>query len=187
LSDPRDPSGYSADDLISMGFITTPRLAALVENTRKAADIDVTRFDAIVVAGGEGPMFTFEQASGLQRKVAEFYEAGKATCARCHGVAILRYATTSSGDPLVRGKPVTGFANVEEDIADNAVWSLNLLSRDKQVMPWRVEDEMNRLGANYVQGGMWRGFAVRDGNLITGQQNFSGTETAELVVRALGE
>jgi putative intracellular protease/amidase len=54
-------------------------------------------------------------------------------------------------------------------------------------MPWRIEDEMKRLGANYVQGGMWRGFAVRDGNLITGQQNFSRTETAELVIRALGE
>jgi hypothetical protein len=52
---------------------------------------------------------------------------------------------------------VTGSANVEEDFADNAVWSMNLLSRDKQVMPWRIEDEMKRLGANYVQGGMWRG------------------------------
>jgi putative intracellular protease/amidase len=187
ISDPRDQTGYSADDLISMGFIATPRLVALVESTRKASDIDLKRFDAIVVAGGQGPMFTFEQAVGLQTKVAEFYEAGKLTCALCHGVAILRYARLSSGDPIVKGKTVTGFANVEEDFADNAVWSMNLLSRDKHVMPWRIEDEMKRLGANYVQGGMWRGFAVRDGNLITGQQNFSGTETAELVVRALGE
>jgi putative intracellular protease/amidase len=182
LSDPRDPSGYSADDLISMGYIATPKLMALVENTRKATDIDVPRFNAIVVAGGQGPMFTFEQAAGLQKKVAEFYEAGKITSALCHGVAILRYATVSSGDPIVRGKTVTGFANVEEDFSDNAA-----LSRDKHVMPWRIEDEMKRLGANYVQGGMWRGFAVRDGNLITGQQNFSRTETAELVIRALGE
>jgi putative intracellular protease/amidase len=187
LSDPRDPSGYSANDLISMGFIATPKLAALVETTRKAEDIDVKRFDAIVVAGGQGPMFTFEHALGLQKKVADFYEAGKITCALCHGVAILRYARLGSGDPLVKGKTVTGFANVEEDFADNAVWSMNLLPRDKHVMPWRIEDEMKRLGANYVQAGMWRGFAVRDGNLITGQQNFSGTETAELIVRALGE
>src|SRR3954453_12066604 len=35
MSDPRDPSGYSASDLITMGFIATPKLAALVENTRK--------------------------------------------------------------------------------------------------------------------------------------------------------
>ena len=61
-----------------------------------------------------------------------------------------------------------------------------LLSRDKHVMPWRIEDEMKKLGANYVQAGAWRGFAVRDGNLITGQQNFSGAETAELLVQTLG-
>jgi putative intracellular protease/amidase len=187
MSDPRDPSGYSAGDLISMGFIATPKLAALIESTKTAAEIDPKRFDAIVVAGGQGPMFSFEGALGLQKKFVEFYEAGKVACALCHGVAILRFARLSSGDPLVKGKTVTGFANVEEDFADNAVWSMNLLPRDKHVMPWRIEDEMKRLGANYVQGGLWRGFAVRDGNLITGQQNFSGSETAELVVRALGE
>jgi putative intracellular protease/amidase len=53
-------------------------------------------------------------------------------------------------------------------------------------MPWRIEDEMKRIGANYVQAGMWRGFAIRGGNLITGQQNFSGTETANLLVETLG-
>jgi putative intracellular protease/amidase len=53
-------------------------------------------------------------------------------------------------------------------------------------MPWRIEDELKRLGANYVQAGMWRGFAVRDGNLITGQQNFSGEDTARLVLETLG-
>jgi putative intracellular protease/amidase len=99
----------------------------------------------------------------------------------------LRYAKLSNGDYLVRGKTVTGFANVEEDFADNAVWSMNLLSRDKHVMPWRIEDELKALGANYIQAGLWRGFAVRDGALITGQQNFSGAETAQAIIAALGE
>jgi putative intracellular protease/amidase len=45
---------------------------------------------------------------------------------------------------------------------------------------------MKRIGANYVQAGMWKGFAIRDGNLITGQQNFSGSETAELIIETLG-
>jgi len=187
MSDPRDPSGYSSSDLISMGFLSTPALAALIQNTRKASDIDVKKFDAILVAGGQGPMFTFDKAVALQKQFAEFYEAGKIACAMCHGVAILRYAKLSNGEYLAKGKTVTGFANVEEDYADNAVWSMNLLSRDKHVMPWRVEGEMKKIGANYVQLGLWRGFAVRDGNLVTGQQNFSGTETAEAVVHALGE
>ena len=64
---------------------------------------------------------------------------------------------------------------------------MNLLPLDKHVMPWRIEDEMKRLGANDIQGGLRRGFAVRDGDLISGQQNFSGSETAATVIRALGE
>ena len=187
MSDPRDPSGYSAGDLISMGFIATAKLAALIENTKKVSEIELAKFDAILVAGGQGPMFTFERAHDLHRKFVEFYEAGKIACALCHGVAVLRYARLSNGEYLAKGKTVTGFANVEEDFADNAVWSMSLLPKDKHVMPWRIEDELKNLGANYIQAGLWRGFAVRDGNLITGQQNFSPLETADTLVRALGE
>jgi putative intracellular protease/amidase len=186
MSDPKDPSGYSETDLISAGFISMPRTAALVEKTKKVSEIALDSFDAIVVAGGQAPMFTFEGAHDLQKKFVEFYEAGKIACALCHGCAILRYAKLSNGQPLVKGKTVTGFANVEEDYADNAVWELNLLSRDKHIMPWRIEDELKRLGANYVQAGMWREFAIRDGNLITGQQNFSGEATARLLLETLG-
>jgi putative intracellular protease/amidase len=187
MSDPRDPSGYSSSDLISMGFIATPKLAALIENTPKVSEINASKFDAIVVAGGQAPMFTFEKATELHKKFVEFYEHGKIACALCHGVAILRYAKLSDGEYLAKGKTVTGFANVEEDFADNAVWGMNLLPRDKHVMPWRIEDELKKLGGNYIQAGLWRAFAVRDGNLITGQQNFSGSETAAKVIEALGE
>ena len=186
LSDPRHSSGYSSSDLISMGFLSTPKLAALIETTGKVSQIDKNRFDAIVVAGGQSPMFTFEHATDLHRKFVEFYEAGKIACALCHGVAILRYARLSNGQYLAEGKTVTGFTNAEEDFADNSVWDLNLLSRDKHVMPWRIEDELKRIGANYVQAGLWRGFAIRDQNLITGQQNFSGSETANLLIETLG-
>lgn len=186
LSDPRDASGYSASDLVSMGFIHTPALAALVERTRPVSEIDLARFDALVVAGGQAPMFTFEGETALIRKVVEFYEAGKVTAALCHGVAVLRYAKGADGAAIVRGKTVTGFANVEEDFADEAVWGMGALPRGQHLMPWRIEDELRKLGANFVQGGLWRGFAVRDGNLITGQQNFSGAETAKLVIETLG-
>jgi putative intracellular protease/amidase len=186
MSDPRDASGYSSSDLITMGFVNTPALAKLVAETRKVSEIDVSKFDAIVVAGGQSPLYSFEGATDLHKKFVEFYEAGKIAAAMCHGVAILRYARLSNGQLLAKGKTVTGFANVEEDFADNALWSMNLLPRDKHFVPWRIEDEMKRIGANYVQAGLWRGFAIRDGNLITGQQNFSGSETAEMVAQALG-
>src|SRR5215472_13719650 len=100
MSDPRDPSGYSDTDLISMGFLSTPKLAALVDNTRPLSELRAADFDAIVVAGGQAPMFTFEDSGDLHRAFVEFYETGKVACALCHGTAILKYATLSSGEPL---------------------------------------------------------------------------------------
>lgn len=186
MSDPNDASGYSKTDLVSQGFIHTPELNALIDNTRKVADIDVAAFDAIVVAGGQAPMFTFATATALHSKFVDFLEAGKVAAALCHGVAVLAYAKGRDGEYVAKGKTVTGFANKEEDFADNAVWSYGLLPRDQHVMPWRIEDRLKEIGANYIQAGLWRSFAVRDGNLITGQQNFSGEETARLVIEALG-
>lgn len=185
MSDPRDPSGYSSHDHISTAFIENPALLSKLDHTAKVETIDPKRFDAILVAGGQSPMFSFEAATSLHQKFVDFYEAGKITAALCHGVAILKYARLSNGELLVKGKTVTGFANSEEDAADTAVWEMGVLSRDKHVMPWRIEDEMKRLGANYVAKEAWSRYATRDGNLITGQQNNSGAETARLVLAAL--
>jgi putative intracellular protease/amidase len=186
MSDPEDASHWQAEDVISRGYKHDLEFVKLIENTKSVDDLDVDRYNALVVAGGQGPMFTFEQAQNLHRKFVQFYEAGKVTAALCHGVAVLRYARLSDGEPLVKGKMVTGFANVEEDFADQSVWDMGLLAKDTHVMPWRIEDELKALGANYIQAGLWRGFAIRDGNLVTGQQNFSGSETAELILETLG-
>lgn len=186
MSDPRDESRWSAGDLISMGFIHTPEYARLVEETRPAREIDPDRFDAIVVAGGQGPMFTFEQAKDLQGKFVAFYEAGKVTAALCHGTALLRFARLKDGTPLVKGKIFTGFSNMEEDDADEKTWAMGALPQGQHIMPWRIEDEVKKLGGIYSQGGLWRSYAVRDGNLITGQQQFSGGEVGRLVIQALG-
>ncbi|WP_246672868.1 hypothetical protein [Mesorhizobium sp. B2-3-11] len=129
-----------------------------------------------------GVIIVFE----LQRTFVAFHEAGKVAAALCHGTALLRYARRADGSLLAAGKTVTGFANIEEDFADNATWRMDALERGKHLMPWRIEDELKAIGANYIQAGLWRAFAVRDGNLITGQQNFSGAETARAVCETLG-
>jgi putative intracellular protease/amidase len=186
MSNPEDASQWQAEDVISRGYLHDPAFMKLVENTAGVDDIDVDSFDAIVLVGGQGPMFTYDTATNLHSKFVSFYEAGMVTAALCHGVAILKYARLANGEPLVTGKTVTGFANVEEDFSDQGVWDAGVLPKGKHVMPWRIEDELKALGANYIQAGLWKAFAVRDGNLITGQQNFSGSETAALVIEALG-
>ena len=186
MSDPEDASQWQAEDVISRGYKHDPEFVKLIEDTTRVDDLAVGDYDALVVAGGQGPMFTFDKAENLQRKFTEFYESGKVTAALCHGTAILRYARLSNGEPLVRGKTVTGFANVEEGFADQAVWDAGALDPDTHVMPWRIEDEVKKLGANYVHAGLWKSFAIRDGNLVTGQQNFSGAEVAQTILEAVG-
>ena len=178
LSDPRDESKWSADDLISMGFLNTPELAALLEDTPRLADLDLDAFDAIVVCGGLAPMFQFRENDDLKRTLAAFYAAEKPTSVLCHGVSALIDVQLSDGSYLVEGRTVTGFANVEEDFSDTSV--------GQRVMPYRIEDELRKRGANYVHGGRFKAFAVRDGRLITGQQQYSGARVAELVIEALG-
>ena len=178
LSDPRDESKWSADDLISMGFLNTPELVALLEDTPRLADLELEEFDAIVVCGGFAPMFEFRDNEDLKRTIAAFYEAEKPTAALCHGVSALIDVQLSDGSYLVEGKTVTGFANVEEDYSDQAV--------GQKVMPYRIEDELLKRRANYIQAGLFKDFAVRDGRLITGQQQYSGARVAKLVIAALG-
>src|SRR5262249_57018027 len=109
-------------DLISMGFLNTPELVALLDDTPRLADLDLDEFDAIVVCGGNAPMFLFRQNEELKQTIAAFYEAEKPTALLCHGVSALIDVQLSDGSFLVAGKTVTGFANVEEDYLDTAVW-----------------------------------------------------------------
>jgi putative intracellular protease/amidase len=178
LSDPRDPSKWSSEDLITMGFVNTPELVALLEDTPKLSDLDLDGYDAIMVAGGLAPMFTFRGNEAIHDALRHFYESEKPTCIYCHGTAALVDLKLSDGSYLVEGKTVTGFSNGEEDYSDSFV--------GKAVMPFRLEDTLKERGANYVQGGLFKAFVVRDGRLITGQQQYSGRKVAQTLIEALG-
>ncbi|HXW81883.1 MAG TPA: type 1 glutamine amidotransferase domain-containing protein [Acidimicrobiales bacterium] len=178
LSDPRDDSKWSADDLVTMGFVNTPELVALLGDTPKLDDLDLDSYDAILVAGGQAPMFSYRDNKAVHDALRHFYESEKPTGIYCHGTAALVDLKLSDGKYLVEGKTVTGFANVEEDFSDQFV--------GQKVMPFRVEDELRLRGANYVQGGLFKAFAVRDGRLITGQQQYSARKVAEMLIDMLG-
>jgi putative intracellular protease/amidase len=80
---------------------------------------------------------------------------------------------------LVEGKTWTGFANSEEQFADDYV--------GQRIQPFWIEDEARRLDdTNFIVNGRFKPQAVRDGNLITGQQQYSGSAAARLIVEALG-
>lgn len=179
FSDPEHDSGYSADDILSLGFRRSPRHAALLEDTASIEGVDVARYDAIFLVGGQSPMITFAEDRALHELVARFYEAGKVTALVCHATCVLLRARSSDGTLLVQGKTWTGFADREEQAADAAV--------GQKIQPFWIEQEARRIeGTNFVVGPAFREHAVRDGRLVTGQQQNSGAAAARLVIEAVG-
>jgi putative intracellular protease/amidase len=178
-SDPEDASGYSAHDILSLGFKKSPGHLALVQNTKSTDSVDPKDYDAVFFAGGQSPMVTFRGSEKLQQLVARFYEAGKVTALVCHATCLLLDTKLSNGDLLVKGKTWTGFATSEEKFADGFVGT--------RIQPFWIEDEARRIeGTNFVVDQMFREYAVRDGLLVTGQQQYSGAAAARLVIEALG-
>jgi putative intracellular protease/amidase len=179
FSDPEDASGYSAHDLISMGFKASTTHRALLENTVSLNDTSVDDFDAVFFVGGQGPMVTFVDNPLVHHIVTKFYDAGKPTAVVCHATCILLTAHKGDGTLIVDGKTWTGFADSEEAFADSFVGS--------KIQPFWIEERAKQMaGTNFVVQSMFKSFAVRDGNLITGQQQYSGAAAARLVIEALG-
>lgn len=179
FSDPEDASGYSAHDLISLGFKKSATHSAMLKGTRSIVDVSLDGYDAIFLAGGQSPMVTMIDDADLHAFVAKAYETGKIVAIVCHGTCVLLKTKLSNGELLVKGKTWTGFANSEEAYADAFV--------GKKIQPFWIEEEAKKIeGTNFVVDSMFKPFAIRDGNLITGQQQYSGGAAAELVVETLG-
>ena len=178
-SDPEDASGYCAEDLISLGFIKSPSHRALIENTIPLTDVTVGDFDAVFLVGGQGPMYTFVDNPAVHNLLAGFDAAGKPLTVVCHATCVLLTAKNVDGALLVDGRTWTGFANSEEDYADSFTGAA--------IQPFRIEDEARKMtGTNFIVSSRFKPFAVRDGNLITGQQQYSGAAAARLLIEALG-
>lgn len=179
-SNPTDASGYSAHDVITLGYMQQKWFNEMLANTKKLSEINSANYDAIFLVGGQGPMYTFKGNKELEKLFISFYESGKPSAAVCHSVTLLLEAKKSNGELLVKGKTWTGFANAEEDFADKAVGI--------KIQPYRIEDEAKKIaGTTFKVAAPFSSYAIQDGNLITGQQQNSGAAAAELLIKSLNK
>ncbi len=177
-SNPLDESGYSANDVISLGYLQKPEFSKMLEKTKKLTEVDANDYDAIFLVGGQGPMYTFRGNKDLEQLFVSFYECGKPSAAVCHSTTLLLEAKKSNGELLVKGKTWTGFADAEEEFADQAV--------GMKIQPYRIEEEAKKIQeTTFKVAAPFSSYAIQDGNLITGQQQNSGAAVAELVVKLL--
>jgi putative intracellular protease/amidase len=138
-------------------------------NTVKAAD-----YDAVFYPGGHGPLWDLAEDKHSIALIEAFYNAGKPVAAVCHAPGVLRHVKGADGQPLVKGKKVTGFTNSEEE----AVQLTN-------VVPFLVEDELKAKGGIYSKGPDWASYVLTDGLLLTGQNPASSQAAAEALLAKL--
>ena len=140
-------------------------------HTMRLADVRAEDFDTVFYSGGHGPMWDLAEDPVSIALLESFYNSGKPIALVCHSPGVLRHVKYN-GEPLVKGKHVTGFTNGEEEEV-----------KLTHVVPFLVEDELLRLGAIFEKKANWQTFSITDGRLITGQNPASSTVTAQALLK----
>lgn len=149
-------------------FNADTELQQLLANTLVLSEVKANDFNAVFFPGGHGPLWDLSNDADSIRLIQEFWSAKKPVAAVCHAPAVLLKVMDANGEPLVKGKNVTGFTNTEEEAVQLT-----------DVVPFLLEDELKNLGGNYTKKEDWASYVVKDGLLITGQNPASSEEAAK--------
>lgn len=150
--------------------------AAELRNFKPLSDVETSKYDAIFIPGGHGPMEDLAHDPDMRRLLIEFNEQKKIIAPLCHGPAALLSASLPGGRWLFEGRALTVFTDEEERLNGTADRS-----------PWLVETFLKARGAVVKSAGAaWESNVVVDDNLISGQNPGSSKDLAQKVVEVLG-
>ncbi|MFZ5784236.1 MAG: type 1 glutamine amidotransferase domain-containing protein [Pseudomonadota bacterium] len=170
--DPRSDDRTSQTDSMTR-FKNDPATQMVLASTGRLDLADAAGFEAVFYPGGHGPMWDLVDHPKSISLIEAFYDSGRPVAAVCHAPAVL-HRVVHDGQPLVRGRRVTGFTNSEEE-------AVGLTG----IVPFLVEDELKRLGAFYQKSEDWADFTVVDGQLVTGQNPASSASGARKLLQLL--
>ena len=173
---PLDPKSNEPDfqTEATRRFEADPAATAALATTRKLADVSIDDYDAVFYPGGHGPLWDLAEDAQSIALITRAAAAGKPIAAVCHAPAVLRHVKGADGQPLVRGKRVTGFTNTEEEAVQLT-----------KVVPFLVEDMLKEKGGLYSKGADWQPYVLTDGLLITGQNPASSEPAAQALIDLL--
>ena len=146
----------------------------LVAHTFKLSEINQDDYDAVFYPGGHGPLWDLATDKYSIRLIEAFYNHQKPIAFVCHSPSALVNAKAMNGEPLVKGKQLTGFSNTEEEAV-----------KLTKVVPFLLEDVLVKNGAHYSKGNDWESYVKQDGLLITGQNPASSRAVAKLLLDTL--
>jgi putative intracellular protease/amidase len=173
---PVDPKSESADSqtTATKRFYGDYDLIDKVAHTFKLSEVNEADFDAVFYPGGHGPLWDLATDPISIALIENFYKNNKPVAFVCHAPAALLKVKTADGEPLVKGKEVTGFSDTEEEAV-----------KLSKVVPFLLEDELKKLGSHYSKGDNWSSYVKEDGLLITGQNPASSEAVAKLLLMAI--
>jgi len=174
--DPRSLKPRGENDASVERFLADEAASAQLMNTATIEAIDVAGYDAVFLPGGHGTMWDLPTSESLGELLKLAWSQDKAIAAVCHGPAGLVGAKDQIGEPIVKGRRVTGFSDSEED-------AIGLTDK----VPFLLERRLRDLGGHYECAANFQPFAVRDGNLVTGQNPASSALTARFTLDVLAD
>lgn len=145
-----------------------------VAHTVKLSEVNEADYDAVFYPGGHGPLWDLATDAQSVALIETFVKHNKPVVFVCHAPAALVKVKAPNGEPLVKGKEVTGFSNSEEEAVQLS-----------EIVPFLLEDEMKKLGGHYSSGPDWGVYVKKDGLLITGQNPASSEAAAKALLEEL--
>ncbi|WP_242918329.1 type 1 glutamine amidotransferase domain-containing protein [Pontibacter liquoris] len=155
-------------------FKADKELQQKLAHTKKLSEVNAADFDGVFYPGGHGPLWDLSNDKQSIHLLETFVQQGKPVALVCHAPAALAQVKGPDGEPLVKGKKVTGFTNSEEEAVQLT-----------DVVPFLLEDKLKELGGNYSKGADWQSYVLKDGLLITGQNPASSEDAAEELLSML--
>lgn len=173
---PLDPKSDSEDSQTdaTRRFKQDDAAQQALANTVKLSSVDADQFDAVFYPGGHGPLWDLAESADSRKLLESFAAADRPIGAVCHAPGVFRHVNGSDGEPLVKGRRVTGFTNGEEE-------GVGLTD----VVPFLVEDMLKDKGADYRKGDDWASYVEVDGKLVTGQNPASSEAAAKELLALL--
>jgi putative intracellular protease/amidase len=173
---PVDPKSEMADSQTkaTRRFDKDEALKDKLAHTLVLSDVKVEDYDAVFYPGGHGPLWDLAIDKNSIALIESFYSKKKPVAFVCHAPGALIHVKLPNGEPLVKGKEVTGFSDSEEEAVQLT-----------KVVHFLLEDEMKKLGGHYSKGADWSSYVKIDGLLITGQNPASSEAAAKALLEVL--
>lgn len=170
---PLDPKSDAEDSQTdeTRRFKQDDQANAALAATHRLSDMNADDFDAVFYPGGHGPLWDLVNDQDSIKLIETFIEQGKPVASVCHAPIVLVNAKNANGEPLVKGREVTGFTNGEEEAVGLT-----------KIVPHLVEDALQQCGGIYSKADDFTPYVREDGQLITGQNPPSSAATAEALI-----